>query len=189
MGGAVALELAVNHPTHVAGLGLIATGAYLGVDPTFLEHLANPVTIPNALHIFQMRAFGSQATPILIERCMQAMKETRSSVLYGDWRACSDFDLREAAVRVEAPAWVICGSEDRLTPINYANFLAGSLPAARLQIIPGAGHMLILEQPGRVAQGLQQFLAALSAARFSAARVRLPMPITYPISTYQKKNQ
>src|SRR5512135_2484147 len=47
MGGAIALDLAVRHPAHIAGLGLIATGAYLGVDPAFVESLSNPLTAPN----------------------------------------------------------------------------------------------------------------------------------------------
>lgn len=185
MGGAIALDLAARHPEQVAGLGLIATGAYLGVDTSFLENLSHPVMVPTALHQFQTRAFGPHAAPTLIEQCMQAMKEVRSSVLYGDWRACAKFDLREAVAKIEAPAWVIAGSEDRLTPIAYSHFLAERLPAARLQIIPGAGHMVLVEQPERVAQGLNQFLGALSAARYAAARVHLPNPAA--LARYQRK--
>lgn len=185
MGGAVALEMAASYPTHVAGLGLIATGAYLGVDPSFLENLSNLVTRPTALANFQARAFGPLAAPALTERCMQTIQETRPSVLSGDWRACADFDLRERITRIEAPAWVIAGAEDRVIPIAYAHFLADRLAAARLQIIPGAGHMVIVEQPEKVASGLQQFLGALTAARASATRVRLPA--TTPINAFQKK--
>jgi len=185
MGGAIALDLAARHPEQVAGLGLIATGAYLGVDASFLENLSHPVMVPTALHQFQTKAFGPHAAPTLIEQCMQAMKEVRSSVLYGDWRACAKFDLREAVAKIEAPAWVIAGSEDRLTPIAYSHFLAERLPAARLQIIPGAGHMVLVEQPERVAQGLNQFLGALSAARYAAARVHLPNPAA--LARYQRK--
>jgi pimeloyl-ACP methyl ester carboxylesterase len=188
MGGAIALALAVRDPMQVAGLGLISTGAYLGVDPGFLEDLSNPVTIPSALHRFQKRAFGPDTPLPLIERCMAAIKETRGSVLYGDWRACADFDLRDAVAQIEAPTWVIVGSEDQVTPVAYAHFLVGRMPAARLQIIPGGGHMVMLEQTGRVAQGLQQYLSALSAARFAAARVRLPNPSTaIPYQTEKRK--
>ena len=187
MGGAIALDLAIRHPNQVAGLGLISTGAYLGVDAGFLENLINPLTIPSALAAFRQRAFSAQANPVLVERCMQTMKETRSSVLYGDWRACADFDVREVIARAEAPAWVIVGGEDQLTPVAYAHFLAGRLPAARLQILPQAGHMALLEQPTQIAQGLQQFLAALAAARTAAARVRLPTPVT--VSTVRSKKR
>lgn len=176
MGGAIAIDLAVRHPTHVAGLGLISTGAYLGVDPGFLSNLANPLTVPTALAHFAGRAFGRQCSPPLSERCLRLLRETRPSVLYADWRACAQFDQREAVTRIEAPAWVIAGSEDQITPLAYAHFLADRIPAARLQVIPGAGHMAFLEQPGKVAQGLMQFLNALSAARYAAGRVQLPAP-------------
>lgn len=186
MGGAIALDLAIHHPAHVAGLGLIATGAYLGVDQAMLSNFANQLTAPMAIHTFTSRAFGPQSAPMLVERCMQMMKETRTSVLYGDWRACADFDLRNDVMQIEAPTWVIVGGEDRLTPVAYAHFLVDRIPAARLQIIPGAGHMVFLEQPGKVAQGLQQFCSALAATRFAAGRVR--MPTTAPVNSYQKKN-
>jgi pimeloyl-ACP methyl ester carboxylesterase len=188
MGGAIALDLAVHHPTHVAGMGLISTGAYMGVDPLFMEHLSNPVTISTAVHMFGKRAFGPQCSPQMVERSLKLLKETRPSVLCSDWRACADFDLREGVSRVEAPAWVIVGGEDKITPLAYANFLAGSLPAARLQIIPGAGHMVFLEHPAQVVHGLKQFLSALEAARFTAARVRLPAPMPAPVSILQKRN-
>jgi len=185
MGGAIALELAINYPDHVAGLGLIATGAYLGVDPLFLENLSNPVTTPSALNTLRQRTFGAQASPVLVERWMKMLKETRTSVLYGDWRACAAFDLREQISQAEAPAWIIAGSEDELIPIAYANFLAGRLPASRLQIITGASHMVLLEEPARVSQGLKQFLSALVAARFTASRVSLPAPAS--ASAYQPR--
>lgn len=186
MGGAVALDMAVQHPEHVAGLGLISSGAYLGIETAFLEDLANPLTVPAALQYFAARAFSGQANPALTERCMCVMRETRTSVLYGDFSACASFDVREAVARIEAPTWVIVGAEDQLTPVAYAHFLVDRIAAARLQMIPNTGHMAFLEQPARVAQGLQQFLAALSAARFAAARVRLPVPSQAPI--YQKRN-
>jgi pimeloyl-ACP methyl ester carboxylesterase len=182
MGGAIALEMAISHPGHVAGLGLIASGAYLGVDPKFIESLSNAITADSAYAGFLERAFGPAASPALLNLCIQAQTNTRSSVQYGDWRACAEFDARESAGHIEAPTWLITGSEDRVTPVAYANFLADRLPAARLQVIPGAGHMVLLEQPERVAQGLQQFLSALAAARFTAARVQLPMPVQVSIT-------
>ncbi len=186
MGGTIALDLAIQHPEHVAGLGLISTGAYLGIDANFLEDLTNPLTVPAALLKFSTQAFGSSASPALVEKCMGVMQETRTSVLQGDFWACANVDLRESVGQIEAPTWVIVGSEDKITPVAYAHFLVDRIAAARLQMIPDAGHMAFLEQPARVAQGLQQFLTALSAARFAAARVRLPVPASAPV--YQKKN-
>jgi pimeloyl-ACP methyl ester carboxylesterase len=187
MGGAIALDLAIQHPSHVAGLGLIGTGAYLGIDQGMLDDLANPITAPTGLQFFASHAFGPGSSPALAERCLKTMKETRPSVLYGDFRACAGFDQREAVNRIEAPTWIIAGAEDRLTPLAYAHFLAERIPAARLQVLSGAGHMVYLERPAQVAQGLQQFLIALRAARFSASRVHLPAPASAPV--YQRKER
>lgn len=186
MGGAVALQLAAQYPARAAGLGLISTGAYLGVDSDFLENVANPLTIPSALTAFRIRAFGPRFPQPLAERCMQTIKDTRSSVLYSDWRACAEFDARESVSHVEAPAWIIVGNEDAITPVAYSHFLADRLPAARLQIIPDSGHMVMLEHPARVAQGLLQFLTALSAARVAASRVRLPAPASASVLQNKK---
>lgn len=186
MGGAVALELAVNHSSHVTGLGLISTGASINVDPLFLENLANPLTRPTAIATLRQRAFGSSMPAALVDRTMQCFEETRPSVMFGDWRACADFDVREAIAAVQAPAWIIVGDQDPLTPVASAHFLAGKMAAARLQIIPGGGHMVLLEHPARIKQGLQQFLTALIAARTTAARLRLPTPA--PVNSYQKRN-
>jgi pimeloyl-ACP methyl ester carboxylesterase len=44
-----------------------------------------------------------------------------------------------------------------MTPLSDAHFLADNLPQARLEIIPGAGHMVMLEKPLEVAQMLTEF--------------------------------
>jgi pimeloyl-ACP methyl ester carboxylesterase len=167
MGGAIALEMAIRHPSHTAGLGLISTGAHLGVDPEMAGAFSNPLTLSGALHSFQQKAFGPSTPPNLQEKCLEEMKRTRSSVLAADWFASTQFDQRGSILQVNVPAWIIVGSDDQLTPVAYAHFLAGRIPAARLEVIPNASHMVILEQPERVANCLQQFLSALFATRRS----------------------
>lgn len=186
LGGAIALDLALRFPAQAAGLGLISTGAYLGVDVGLLEQFVHPAMLSSALHTFQVRAFGTGTAPTLVERTMRAMQTVRGSVLAGDWCASAAFDLREDILRIEAPAWVMVGSDDALTPVAFAHFLADRLPAARLQLIHGAGHMLPLEAPAAVSGGLRQFLSALSAARVAASRVQLPAPAA--ASVFLKKN-
>ena len=39
MGGAIAMTLALDHPEHVLGLGLVSAGARLRVAPAFLERM------------------------------------------------------------------------------------------------------------------------------------------------------
>jgi pimeloyl-ACP methyl ester carboxylesterase len=60
--------------------------------------------------------------------------------------------------QIELPALVICGSEDQMTPVKYSIYLAKQMPAATLQIVKGAGHMVHLEQPEIVASHTSHFL-------------------------------
>jgi pimeloyl-ACP methyl ester carboxylesterase len=56
---------------------------------------------------------------------------------------------------------VICGAEDRLTPLRYSEYLRDHVAGARLELVPGAGHMVMLEAPSRVADAIGGFLAGL----------------------------
>jgi 3-oxoadipate enol-lactonase len=49
--------------------------------------------------------------------------------------------------RIEAPALVIHGREDRMVPVANAELLAEHIPHARLRILEGAGHLYATEQP------------------------------------------
>ncbi len=45
-----------------------------------------------------------------------------------------------------------------MTPERFSEKLAGGIPGAALEVIPGAGHMLPLEQPEEVAKRVRRFL-------------------------------
>lgn len=166
MGGAIALSLAQAYPNLVTSLGLIASGAYLGVPEDLLESLSSPVTYPVALRLLQQRAFHPHTPAALVEKAISPLRAVRSSALYADWRACANFDLRPEVAEIKCPTWVAVGVDDRITPLPYAHFLATQLPSARLQVVPNAGHMVIVEQPELLAQGLSEFLRNLSPARY-----------------------
>ena len=158
MGGAIAMNLAMRHPTTVAGLGLVSTGASLGGETDILEQLSAPVGFSKALDLIQKRAFSPSADAQLVKKVMQSLVKVRHGVLYSDWRACAEFDMREEVQWLNFPAWVVVGSEDQLTPLSSARFLVDHLPDATLQVIEGAGHMLAYEAPGELVLGLQAFL-------------------------------
>lgn len=161
MGGAIALTLAKSHPDRVLGLGLVATGARLRVDPQLLENTANIHTFSTAIAVLTTWSFSAQANPRLVELASKRFSETRPSVLHGDLLACDHFDMMESLATIQTPTLVICGDQDQLTPLRYAQFLRDRIPGAELSIIPGAGHMVMLEHPQTVAEALHQFLSSI----------------------------
>jgi pimeloyl-ACP methyl ester carboxylesterase len=61
------------------------------------------------------------------------------------------------------PVEIVVGDLDRLTPVAHSRRLAGELPDARLRLVPGCGHMLLLERPGAVTSRLRDLCANAAA--------------------------
>jgi pimeloyl-ACP methyl ester carboxylesterase len=68
-------------------------------------------------------------------------------------------DQQKTLRRAMLPALILAGENDRLVPLRRQELVAGLMPFARLEIIPGAGHMAPLEQPQAVTEALEEFLA------------------------------
>jgi pimeloyl-ACP methyl ester carboxylesterase len=158
MGGAVALLLALHHPEYLVGLGLIGSGARLRVRPELLSYVADQTTFYKATSLLVSCSFSSSAPPRLVELATKRMEETRQSVLYGDLQACNGFDVMDRLGSISQNTLVVCGEEDQMTPVRYAQYLASTIPNAQLKVIPNAGHMVMLEQPHLVAECLLSFL-------------------------------
>ncbi|MGD2113914.1 MAG: alpha/beta fold hydrolase [Acidobacteriota bacterium] len=72
-------------------------------------------------------------------------------------------DVSAEAGGITVPTLVMVGERDRATPPARARRLAGSIPGARLEIIPHAGHLSTVEEPEAVNAVLGAFLDGCSA--------------------------
>jgi pimeloyl-ACP methyl ester carboxylesterase len=162
MGGAIALELAIHHPENVSALGLVATGTRLPIAQDILTNAASQTTYRKAGETLNRLAFSACADTRLAELALQRMAETRQSVIYGDLLACNEFDVSQDIEKIQQPTLVLCGSDDRMTPVRYSQFLADGIPSGRLVIIPGAGHMVMFEAPRAMADALEGFLSGVA---------------------------
>jgi len=158
MGGALALSLALDAPERVAGIVLVGTGARLRVHPLLLEAAASGGLPTETLATLVSWWYSPEAPHRLRELATRVLAATNTEVLYGDFLACDGFDVMERLGAIDRPALVVVGEDDRMTPVKYARFLAENLPVARLEVIPGAGHMVMLEKPAAVEQVLSDWL-------------------------------
>ena len=161
MGGAIVLTLALDHPNRVAGIGLVSTGACLPLPSSIIENAASQSTLLLALKSLQELSLGSQTSPALSEINFKRLTEIRQPLLLGDLVACDRFDMTGRLCAIRSPALVVCGTEDKLTPLRFSEFLSSQIPGAALQTVEGAGHMLPFEQPGRLAKLISVFLATI----------------------------
>jgi pimeloyl-ACP methyl ester carboxylesterase len=163
MGGAIAMEIAVDPPPGLAGIVLVGTGAKLAVAGAIFQMLKQDVeTFFQTIGDF---AFAP-ATPLEIrKRFIHTVRRCPRSVIYSDFRACDIFDIRDRIERILLPTLILCGAEDQLTPPKYSRYLQQNIHSSRLRIIPDAGHMVMAEQPAAMNHAVESFLGEIAANR------------------------
>jgi pimeloyl-ACP methyl ester carboxylesterase len=159
MGGAIAQDVALRHAARVSGLGLVATGARLRVAPDILDGIRQDHEA--AVRLIGDFAFGPETPPEMVRLGRRQMAAIPPEVLYGDFAACDAFNVMDRLGEISAPAFVVCGTQDHLTPSKYSVYLRDHLPRAVLHLVEGAGHMVMVERPGAVVEALSSFLASL----------------------------
>lgn len=162
MGGAIAMMMALEYPMRVHSLILLGTGARLRVHPDILASNASQDKFPSVVEMVIDWGFSPQASSRLVELASQRMMKISPEVLHADFKACDGFDVSMRLDEIACPTLVICGEHDRLTPLRYAQFLADQIRGAKLEIIPGSGHMVMLEKPQEVQTIMLRFLQQLT---------------------------
>jgi pimeloyl-ACP methyl ester carboxylesterase len=172
MGGAVALEVALQYPEMLAGLILVATGAKLPVAPELRRAIQDDYE--GAAGLVAAWSQGACPDTNLMRIYLQRLREMDPQVLYRDYSACNAWDRMSDVGRITVPTLVICGDADRMTPLPCSIDLEQRITNAQLVIVPNGGHMIMLEQPALVAGVIQQFLAGLPASSFQLPDGALP---------------
>jgi len=148
--------MGLEYGTDLSGLILIGTGARLRVHPNLLESART--TPQNAIHQLKELAVASSHVATLPDMLIQDQGTPGPNILYRDLAACNAFDCINRLQEIHLPVLVICGTEDRLTPIKYSQFLHENIGGSTLRIIPDAGHYVMCEQPEAVNQAIEQWI-------------------------------
>jgi len=162
-GAMVACEVAALRPARVRRLAL--------VDPIGLWRDDAPVTnwmlmaladMPKWVFAEPEGAAAKALFAIPADPEESALTRTRLSWAMGAtgkfiW-PIPDKGLKKRIHRVQAPALLVWGQEDRLVPLVYAEEFARRLPRTRTEIVKSAGHAPHLERPEATAQVVQAFL-------------------------------
>ncbi len=161
MGSGIAMTLALNYPQNVAGLVSIGGGAKLRVAPAILEGVSKPDTFVSTIQLINDYSFSPRVSQRVKELSTQRMAGTTPQVLHGDFLACDTFNAMDQLGQIKAPALIICGAEDRMTPLKFSESLRDGIADSCLEVVEGAGHMLMLEQPDLTADLISRFMKDL----------------------------
>ena len=162
MGSLIALETAARHPGKVSALSLIGTAATMTVGPDLLkaaemnDHAAIDMVSIWGLG-FAAELGGSRAPGLWMHQSAQrVLQRCAPGVLYNDLNACNAYqNALEAAAQIKVPTTVILGERDMMTPAKAGKALAAAVPNARTIVLPGAGHMMMVEQPDELLAALE----------------------------------
>ena len=162
MGSLIALETAARHPAKVSGLSLIGTAATMTVGPDLLRAAeANDQAAIDMVSIwglgFQAELGGSLAPGLWMHSGAQrVLEKCRPGVLFNDLSACNAYQgALAAAATITVPTTLILGERDMMTPAKAGKTLAAAIPNAKTIVLPGAGHMMMVERPDELLAALQ----------------------------------
>ena len=164
MGSAIALTAAARHPALVRRLALLGAATRFAVHPDLMGAArAGAELAPQLMAFWGLGAhaqLGGHVAPglWLTQAAQRLIEQGLHRSLAVDLEACSRWKAEAHAKAVRAPALVIAGSADRMTTAREARAVAGLIAGARLEILEGAGHMMMLEQPDAVVDRLARFL-------------------------------
>lgn len=191
-GGAVALATAFRHPGRVDGLVLVAS-PYRSLDLRHAWHIAlcNVPVLPElafraapealvrlTLALQSNRPLGID--PDLVQSSAAAMRTTPSAWL-GYYRTLSRRALLAQVVRgvrgrlpvvadpttpprLRVPALVVWGQHDPVYPVATGREVAADLGAS-LEVLPGVGHLVPLEDPIGLVTRLERFAVGAEVRR------------------------
>ncbi|KUO12954.1 4-carboxymuconolactone decarboxylase [Streptomyces sp. DSM 15324] len=155
LGGAVGVELALRHPERVASLGLIAASPRFGTADEFRQRGVivrtnglDPIARTSPDRWFT--AGFAAAQPAITEWAVQMVRTTDPGCYIAACEALAAFDVRAELARIGVPTLVLVGSDDQVTGPAEARTLVAGIPDARLAVVPGASHLVPVEQPAAV---------------------------------------
>ncbi|MFE5814412.1 4-carboxymuconolactone decarboxylase [Streptomyces sp. NPDC056479] len=155
LGGALGIELALRHPERIASLALIAASPRFGTADEFRQRGVivrtnglDPIARTSPDRWFTTGFAAAQ--PAITEWAVQMVRTTDPGCYIAACEALASFDVRSQLAGVAVPTLVLVGSDDQVTGPAEARTLVAGIPDARLAVVPGASHLVPVEQPAAV---------------------------------------
>jgi non-heme chloroperoxidase len=180
MGGVAVQEFVTRFPEiaaeRLAGMVLLSTLAYtpLGSRSTRTKDRIEKLTKrtpdsqwlwnrPNAGFLAARVGFGRSPKPSHVELTRRMLSECSAQTRLEAPRILIGLDLTAELPNVRVPTLVIGGTADVLTPPHEAKRMARLIPGARLELLAGGGHMLMLEQADELDRLISEFARRVQA--------------------------
>ncbi len=161
LGSAITQWIALTPKPWLVGIGLVGAGARLRVHPDYLQgtlHFNKDILVS-----FADFALAREADPEIRSAIRDRFLTGSVELIHGDLSACDKFDMMDKVSQIALPTCILVGEDDRLTPPKYSRFLQSAIKGSRLTVIPGAGHLVMMEKPKEFNEFVGNFLDELKS--------------------------
>jgi 3-oxoadipate enol-lactonase len=169
LGGIIAQQFAIDHPSRVDRLVLISCtnrfGPYLSEMASLIGHALRyfpPDVFQRTVGLLGTAPEYLDSHPEMIDEKITSAREmgVARSGIARQLRCliCSDIADKQT-YRITAPTLVIAGDQDFLIPACYAKKMADQIPGSEFVLIPGCGHNPLTEMPEEVVPRIRDFLS------------------------------
>jgi len=167
-GGKLALEMANLAAPRIAKLALIAASPLPDVpsvaaarEPLIIKAKVGDMGAV-ARRLVRMQDLSPKAGAVWVFECLSQMAQDMAPQDFlNRVRAMQKaHDLRGALRQVPENSLILCGADDRVTPIRLHRLMAAIAPKSLEVIVHGAGHYPTLEQPEIVNETLSEWLSS-----------------------------
>jgi 3-oxoadipate enol-lactonase/4-carboxymuconolactone decarboxylase len=190
IGGAIGTQLALLAPHRLASLALISSSARYGTPDEWRQR--GVIVRANGLEQIAQSTPERWFAPVfrtaqgaIVEWAVQMVRATDPGCYIAACEALAAHDLRDELAGFAVPTLVLGGAEDPVTPPADARVLVAGIPDARLAIVPGASHLVPVEQPAAVTDLLVRHFGAdwtETAAPVAPAAEAAPAPAPAPVT-------
>jgi len=154
-GGMHALHTAIHHPDRIGRMVLADSSPAFGMDGTTKEAWQTARLAPldagntpaDSAEAVVDAITSVQLTGRIRDETVAAFAQISPRGFRAAVHCLPDNDVRQQLASIPHQTLVLVGDLDEETPVSYAQVLAEGLPNARLEIIPGAGHLTPAEAP------------------------------------------
>lgn len=165
MGSLAAIECASRHPARIAKIVLVGTAFPMKVSDELLDATRDDEPLAqDMVNIWSHSAYAQYPSNPgpgfwVMGENLRLMQRQKPGVMHVDFKACNDYANGViAAGKVTAPAMLIVGKRDVMTPPRAAKEIAAALADKRIVEIAGTGHALMAEKPDEVLDALRDFV-------------------------------
>ncbi len=166
MGGIVAMEMYSQEPNRIEKLVLMDTNPKAELEEVKAMRDPQMKTAREGKLVDVMRdemkpnyLDASDNRESILHTCMEMAKSMGTEVFINQSKALQTREDQQSTLRlIEVPVLVICGSNDKLCPVERHELMHSIINHSELKIINNAGHMPTLEQPKETTEVLKKWL-------------------------------